>query len=253
MSTIVATTTYPDGSPLDIAGHNANVFSTVSNQGVMSVPNGGLEQPNLIAGFSATAEHIMSEEAVMARAEGTTFPMDIYSNGFGIVEESDVNFVAVGGLCQRVYIPFDVSTLVWEWSFFLAAFRPQVNYTAQDTTQRIAVDFRVFVDGTEYTSMRRSAPITADITAGGGNWENYERVGASYYDFAFAQTSVTKGYHEVAVKLYMERPINPYDAKAVRFLVNGEWFGPDQSDDVECIMHTRVTLGTRSVRCVMFK
>ena len=253
MSTIVAATTYPDGTVLDVANHNANVFSTTSNRGVMSVPNGGLEQPNLVAGFKATAEHVMSEEAVMSLTEGTTFPMDIYSNGFGIVEESDVNFFAVGGLCQRVYIPFDVSTLVWEYSFFLAAFRPFVFNNTTDTTSRIAVDFRVFIDGTEYTSMRRSAPVSADVTIGGVFSDNYERVGASYYDFAFAQTGVTKGYHELAVKLYMERPIDSTDNKSVKFFVNGSFFGPDQDDDVECVLHTRVTFGTRSVRAIMFK
>ena len=253
MSTIVAATTYPDGTVLDVANHNANVFSTISNRGVMSVPNGGLEQPNLVAGFKATAEHVMSEEAVMSLTEGTTFPMDIYSNGFGIVEESDVNFFAVGGLCQRVYIPFDVSTLVWEYSFFLAAFRPFVFNNTTDTTSRIAVDFRVFIDGTEYTSMRRSAPVSADVTIGGVFSDNYERVGASYYDFAFAQTGVTKGYHELAVKLYMERPIDSTDNKSVKFFVNGSFFGPDQDDDVECVLHTRVTFGTRSVRAIMFK
>lgn len=252
MATITPQTTYPDGAVLDVANHNANIYSVTPGRGIMSEPNGGLEQANLVTGFTVRAEHIMTEEAVIAKAESLTVPMDVYSNGIGVVTDVDTNYIAVAGLCQRVYIPFDISALVWEWSFFIAAFRPAV--AIGDVNTRYALDLRVFIDGVEYTSMRRAAPISAKCTVGANALFDSEQVCANWYDFALLQESVTKGYHDIAVKLFMERPIDGLTGTAPVIDLDGQWFGPDQgTSEYESALHMRISFGTRSSRAVMFK
>ena len=252
MATITPQTTYPDGAALDIALHNANIYSVTSGRGIMSEPNGGLEQANLVAGFTVRAEHIMSEEAVSARADSMTTPMDIYSNGFGMVNDDEAGYVAVAGLAQRVYIPFNISALVWEWSFFIAAFCPAIGIG--DTALRPTLDMRVFIDGVEYPGTRRTVPVSADILASTTTFFDFEQVCANWYDFALLEENVAKGYHELSVKLFMERPIDPSTDQAPTLTVQGALFGPDQAGNTyESKIHTRISYGTRSARAIMFK
>ncbi len=264
MAVITPATTYPNGVALDIAGHNANVFSTAAGEGILSEPNGGLDMTNLDAAFTVRDEHVMSEEAVMGRTESLTIPMDIYNNAFGMREEDDKQFVAIGGLCQRVYIPFDVSALVWQWSFFVAPFRPFTSKQVED--QLIGFDIpnmsvRMFLDGTEFSAFRRPLTVSGDIKlsptvlAGTAQFNiNYENVTALWYDITKLQQNVTKGYHEIAVKIYIPRfhfdneedeaQVRP---TTVRFSPSGD------TTEFQATLHTRATFGNRSVRCVMFK
>jgi hypothetical protein len=254
MATITPQTTYPDGAVLDVANHNANIYSVTPGRGIMSEPNGGLEQANLVTGFTVRAEHIMAEEAVLARADSMTVPMDVYSNGFGVIEDLDTNYVPVAGLCQRVYIPFNLSALVWEWSFFIAAFRPAVAF--DDSYTRYALDLRVFIDGVEYTSMRRPVPMSAICATNTTILEVAEQVCANWYDFALLLENVTKGYHDIAVKLFMERPLDAATEQAPVIKLDGKWLGPDQvtaSGEYDSKLHMRISFGTRSSRAIMFK
>ena len=266
MATITASTTYTDGANLDIAGHNANIFSTTSGKGVLSEPNGGLEQANLFPGsavplelpFTIRDEHVMSEEAVMGRSEGTTAPTDIYSNAFGVLTETSDAYVPVGGLCQRVYAPYDISSMVWQWSFYAAVFRPAVHYI-EDTqdTRLVELAMRLYVDGIEYPAYRRFLPCTAYFENGGtptSGTLNYDAVGASWFDITKLMKNVSKGWHELTIRLFMPRMTNPQsdldEGPTLQSWVG--MFGPN-SPEVTCKVHTRVTLGNRSVRCVMFK
>jgi hypothetical protein len=257
MATITPQTTYPDGAALDIANHNANIYSVTPGRGVMSEPNGGLEQANLVAGFTVRAEHIMSEEAVSARAETTITPMDLFSNGFGLADDNDDRaYVGIGGLCQRVYIPFDISALVWEWSFFIAPFKvvvhDQEDYAGPSVTA--AIDIRVEIDGVNYENWRRFPPNTAfSESVDSSTLINRERVGCTWYDLSLLQKQVSKGWHELAVKIYMERPRTPTDKDAIAY-VPGSWFGPDMAGETPFVtLHSRTTFGTRSARAIMFK
>ena len=266
MATITAATTYPAG-PLNIAGHNANVFSTTAGQGVMSEPNGGLEIANLDPSFVVRDEHVMSEEAVMAKAEGLTVPMDVYNNAFAMREEDDPVFVPVGGLCQRVYIPFNVSAVMWQWSFYVAVWRPFMVRTFED--QLLGADIpqvsvRLFIDGVEYPAFRRPLPVSADLwvsssplVGSAGGQINYENVSAVWYDISKLQTAVTAGYHELSIKLYMPRVHFGTDEDEMQVQASVLRFATSPTNDgdptVATTVHTRVTLGSRSVRFVMFK
>jgi|DEB19_MinimDraft_3_1074340.scaffolds.fasta_scaffold00851_5 hypothetical protein len=257
MATITPSTTYPDGTTLNVTGHNANIYSTVAGKGILSEPNGGLQQVNLDAAFQVRADHVMAEEAVRARQDSLTTPMDIYSNGFGTLLDVDGNYVAIGGLCHRAYIPFDVDALVWEWSFFLAAFRPAV--TAKETAGGAAytpdVVFRVYVDGTEFPAMRRQPPVSARVSSTISETANAEAVSANWYDFTHLQKNVSKGFHDVAVKVYIQPPVDQDTKLSLDVIMPGNWISPTYgpTDEVAGTLHQRVTLGTRSVRCVMFR
>lgn len=271
MATITPSTTYTNGAALDIAGHNANIFSTASGKGVLSEPNGGLEQANLDATFRVRDEHVMSEEAVIAKSEGLTIPMDIYNNAFAMREDDDPVYVPIGGLNQRVYIPFDMSAVVWQWSFYVAVFRPYMVEVIDD--QLFAQDIptvavRVYVDGVEYPAFRRPLPVSADLwlsldpavslnSSAPTGQINYENVAALWYDFSKLQQNVSAGYHELSVKVYMPRVnINDADAEATSYVGVSKFSTSPQNDGsatVQSTVHTRVTFGSRSVRCVSFK
>lgn len=270
MSTITATTTYTDGAALDIAGHNENVFSTTAGKGIMSEPNGNLQQANLVGGFTVRDEHVMSEEAVIARQDSSTFTFDIYNNVFGQREDEEQTYVAIGGLSQRVYIPFDCDALLWQWSFFIAPWRPYyAEQTGDDTGNQDIPDLfiRVYFDGVENSAFRRSTAVSADIAkdtkyglkGSAQSNVNYENVTAMWYDISKLVTPVAKGFHDVSVRIYMPRfhPLNADDEANVwawiRSWSPGGPSGTFPDDAVKATLHTRVTLGTRNIKAVVFK
>lgn len=266
MSTITATTTYPDGAALNIAGHNENVYSTTAGKGVMSEPNGGLDKVNLVGGFTLRDEHVMSEEGVFTRQDSSTFAFDLYNNVFGHREDAEKTYVTLGGLSHRLYIPFDVSAVVWQWSFFLAPWRPYITQTFDQVTGTQSIPdlyLRVFVDGVDKTPFFRAVAVSADVqiqpsayggTAGGK--VNYEDVAAMWYDISKLETSVTKGFHELSVRVYMPR-IHHEDSDDESLVAANEttWGNPDgdSSTTIYATLHDRITLGTRSIRAIVFK
>lgn len=268
MATITASTTYTDGAALDIAGHNDNIFSTTAGKGVLSEPNGGLEFANLAAGFTLRDEHVMSEEAVIARMESLTMPMDVYNNAFAQLEEDNPIYVPLGGLCQRVYVPFDMSAVMWQWSFFVADYRPYIISYLEDQLlgQEIPqLSVRLFVDGVEQEAFRRPLPVSADIVAPPADFRgsaraesNYENVSAVWYDISKLVKNVSKGWHEISIRVFMPRvtEINSTEGDEATIKTTAATWSPDPDagdTDVIATVHTRVTLGSRSVRCVMFK
>lgn len=262
MATITPSTTYTDGVLLDITGHNANIFSTTSGKGILSEPNGGLEQANLDPGslvpfrtpFAVADEHVMSEEAVFARQDGTTAPMDLFSNAFGDAGQTEdslreKSFVTIAGLSERVYFPYAVTAVVWQWSFFANVYRA---FMGEDGSDGIII--RAYLDGQPLASFTRPLVISAQVYPGAGGTNNalsedYEDSTAMWYDFSKLATNVSAGYHELTIKVYMER------SDRLAFFV-AEGIIPDADDPgdtFEYRVFTRATFGVRNVRCVSFK
>lgn len=263
MATITPSTTYPDGVVLDIAGHNANIFSTTSGKGILSEPNGGLEQINLDPGslvpfraaFAVADEHVMSEEAVFARQDGTTIPMDLFSNAFGDAGQTEdslreKSFVTIAGLSERVYFPYAVTAVVWQWSFFANVYRAFMGDEGSD-----GIIIRAYLDGQPLASFTRPLVISAALAPASSSTGNYplngdhEDTTAMWYDFSKLSTNVSAGYHELTVKVYMER------RSRAAFLV-AEGIIPDAEDPEDTFLYyvfTRATFGVRNVRCVSFK
>lgn len=263
MAIITPNTTYPNGANLSVPNHNANVYATASGRGIMSEPNGGLQVANLDVAFTVRDEHIMPEEAVVARMDGSTIPMDIYNNAFGVREDADPSYVAIAGLGQRVYVPYDMAAVVWQWSFHVSLFRPFMTKYEDTQTDLSTAIVRCFLDGVELPVFRRSLPISADIvlksSPDNDQIYDYEDVAQLWYDISKMQASVTKGYHELTIKVYLPRvtfdPTAAGDVRELEVTAPLSFFTPSGSSDdsVDCKAYTRVSFGTRSVRCVMFK
>jgi hypothetical protein len=265
MATITPSTTYTNGAALDIAGHNANIFSTTSGKGVLSEPNGGLEQANLDPGslspfrepFRVYDENVMSEEAVFARQDSLTAPMDLFSNAFGDAGQTEddlreKSFVTIAGLSERVYFPYAVTAAVWQWSFFASVYRPVfMNMLNSD-----GIIIRAYLDGQPIAAFTRPlVPSARVFELDGASLTNnaladdYEDSTAMWYDFSKLATNVSAGYHELSIKVYMER-----SDRLALFVAEG--IIPDADDPGETFEYrvfTRATFGVRNIRCVSFK
>lgn len=284
MATITPNTTYPNGATLPTASHNANIYSTTSGRGIMSEPNGGLQVVNLDAAFTIRDEHVMPEEAVIARMDGTTIPMDVYNNAFGIRDDDNPAYVAIAGLGERVYVPYNLTAMVWQWSFHISVFRPYLYSTDEQGQAALAdMNIRVFIDGIEQQAHRRGLPVSADLFLDeplNGTAQNKDivdtiaalfpespKTGAVYdyghvcqlwFDMSSLRQNVTKGYHELTVKVYMPRivfnPAGEPDPEELAIEANTADFSPNGDNEViNARVHTRISFGTRNVRCVMFK
>jgi len=266
LAVITPNTTYPAG-PFVVAAHNANIYSTTSGRGVMSEPNGGLQVVNLDAAFMVKDEHVMPQEAVVAQMDGTTIPMDVYNNAFGIRDDDDPAYVAIAGLGQRVYVPYTMAAVLWQWSFHVSVFRPYMfNLDNQQAGADLAaMTLRCFIDGVEQQAHRRGLPVSADVLLGtsftgtASDDTNYEQVCQLWFDITKLQQNVAAGYHELTIKLYLPRlTFNPgnLDPNPDELSVDATTalFSPDgDTDAVSATLHTRISFGTRNVRCVMFK
>ena len=275
MALIIPNTTYPNGAGLPVGGHNANIYSTSTGRGILSEPNGGLQIANLDPSFQVRDEHVMPEEAVVARMDGSTTPMDVYSNAFGIREEEEnttTAYVPIAGLGQRVYVPYDVSALLWQWSFHVSGFKPFTSRLASLETDIGTSVVRVYFDGVEVAVFRRSLPISAWIvlaesSAGPETKDSlidYGNTTQLWYDTARLMKNVSKGYHEVSAKLFLPRLVfDPNDVGDVgEMMINVNPYSvfdlPAEVEIDETIkysvdVYTRASFGNRSVRCVMFK
>ena len=260
MAVITPNTTYPNGAALPVAGHNANIYQAAAGRGIMSEPNGNLQVVNLDAAFTIRDEHVMPEEAVIARMDGSTIPMDVYNNAFGIRDDDDPVYVPIAGLGQRLYIPYDMTAVVWQWALHISVVRPWINDVEdQEGPELSNMGVRVFIDGVEQPTYRRTFPATLSLTGNVGLnmiFKDYEHTSQLWYDFALLQNNVTAGFHELTVKLYLPRVT--YGSEEVLFFAPMASFtgvipDPADPDTVECTMHTRISFGARSVRCVMFK
>lgn len=266
MATITPATTYPTGTTLDVTNHNENVYSLTSGRGLISEANGGLNASNLAPGFTVTSSRVMSEEAVSARQDASTFTMDIFSNAFNIPETESEIVVPIAGLTQRVYLPYDVSVLVWQWSYFMAAWRPFLSRSAvvdptNNGNQIPDLWMRVYIDGVEQTSFFRSIPVTALYTErdhGGGTYPllfNADAAGAVWTDQAKMQINVLKGWHELSVKLFIPRIRFKSEDVDMRAYVPETVYAPsgDSGLNLDSRLYMRVTYGSRSVKCIAFK
>lgn len=275
MATITAATTYPNGAALSIAGHNANIYTTASGQGILSEPNGGLSINNLDPSFEVKDEHVMAEEATFARMNGTTFPVDVYNNAFGIRSDEDPGYVAIAGLCERIYVPYTVAAGVWQWSFFVVPWRPFLYNLQTEEADIPPMAIRVFIDGVEQPAFRRYFSVSAEtyvqppdptgdiaFVRVGGDDVNHEQIVPLWFDISKLATAVTPGFHELSAKLYLPRivfdPNSTGDEDELELganistfaaLVDGSVVG---SEGVTSTLHTRVTFGTRNVRFVAF-
>lgn len=205
----------------------------------MSTANGGLDSTNLKATFKVQPEHVQVEQVVIGKQESTRQRIDCFADAFAKAGASanyssttskisdpslsvGSKWLAVAGRGLRYYQPYDCTLALWQWSMF---FHPaRLSALLQDSgtiyrdviksiEQEVGIGLAVKLDGTILDHTRRQVPVqwvARDKTSTGGNHKGflvsaYGGRTAQWWDMSHLATSVTRGYHDIQVVIYMER------------------------------------------------
>jgi len=211
--------------------------------GLMSFSNGTLSTSNFGKNdFRLLAEHIMPEQAVMARMDGMRQTSVFYGNGIGQRTHSTETqvWVTLPGATLRWYQPYDTTLSMMHWDMFLSFNNWQGEYKDVANTRSIngrktRIDLRCILDG-EYVSYSRrrlgenffhpvspGAPSNMDaIGPGVGSTSdelpssvNEHDGGNPKYVYPEAHSAVpfswhhpqalSKGFHEIALQARIQR------------------------------------------------
>ena len=208
MTTINPSLTYTDGHTLDTDGHNKNIYTTGTGEGILSVANGGLDDTNLESAFVVEESHVGPEEAVRIRADWKLDTTDYLSDAFDS-KEADQSFTPVAGTAARIYLPYSPTVVVWEWTMFLTFWRWRIE-TDDDTIGKHAIGllaYHVDPSGTETALMHtyRTLPVSAILDQSDGTFKNREARNGLLFDQTHILGSPDAGWHEIHIRLWMKR------------------------------------------------
>lgn len=246
--------TYVNGQRLDVNGHNENIYAAPAGQGLMSEINGGLVYEGHTYRKTVLKEHVWPEEVVRARQEGSVRTLDFHSDAFS--DTGEATFTPVPAGTVRVYIPYDCSACLWQWSAFVHCWLPyRERYSVEDESFGAAEDkpkaiLKAKLDGTFLTHTYRRLPIAVvyskDTGTNSGRIAVLESRSALQYDMCHLQENVSAGWHELSLNLYMEENRDSDNA-------SGIYEGPllkmtDADFNPTYEFHNRVSFGVRNTR-----
>jgi len=274
MAIIVQSLAYSDGNTLSTADHAANIYSESAALGIVSEPNGGLDENNTVAGFEVRAEHVWPGEAVRMDMDGLRRDQDYMDTAIGS-DPDDLEYVAIPGLSKRFRLSYQSTTLL-QWSVFASAWVYVVNTsdtvgrnrggTPDDEGPYFAL--QAFLNGTAIPHTLRRFPPTvyrdSAVFSGASNGYNLrstEMWNGRWFDMAHiqlnqAETATGGGWNELSIRLGMESMTN---RSGVNYTANDDVI-PRHIQNVDGTtvidsttkVHGRVTLGLRNVRCASF-
>ena len=229
--------TYTDNQVLNTESHNKNVYDADGNTGIMSESNGGLGTNNLDSNFVAHAEHVFPETVAFGRQEGMTDPIQCFSDKYGSRLTDTATIIAgtkyegfikpIPGCGIRVYLPYNASAVLWQWSYFV---NPQmllaVPGVGNTDANSDAVPFNGFValkrDGILLESTIRGLPpgVMYHNHSDSGvslNMDELTRPGfhsrtaraSMWRDMHYLDTDasyLTKGWHDIQLCMHLEHP-----------------------------------------------
>lgn len=216
-----------------------------TEEGLMSMANGRLSNPNLGDNFKVRAEHVQREQACLTSVESMLDTSTIYANGVASAQKKDEtdsfedSFFVIPGCSFRWYQPYDTTISLLQWSFFTSfncwrgvykdlggtkfrggvngpiKFRCMLNDAAVPASERV-------LGQNMFHPVSPAARTTADIEgpgldifSGGSSLEPYrggnpryvqtEAHSGVHFDFHHA-TSISKGYNEISVQCAMVLP-----------------------------------------------
>jgi len=259
--------TYTDGSELDTDGHNTNVYSTDSSgEGIMSEANGGLDGANLDAGFKVYAEHIQPGEVTQAAQEAHVETVDCWQDVFARApaQSNDVatvtvdNCVPVPGCGIRFYQPYAASYALLSFSFFVSNHRPITGtntgspssepvFSLDSSDGLLRMGVFACLDGTIIDHTRRRLPKTNALYTTANPvillpGTTGEKRASVWYDMCHLESSLSKGYHDLQLYLYMEE----LDASQNLTVSRGK------SVEIVARFYQRCSFGVRSARVLSF-
>ena len=241
---------------LDTEKHNSNVYSTNSGQGIVSEINGGINTYS--ADYRIQKEHVWPEEAVRGSKDFALESIDVFSDA--LAEGDEVAYRAVAGCATRIYVPYDCSLNLWQWSAFIHAFKIRTSDTTEEgqsaTTIAPNVFVKAFLNGSALEHTKRTIPTTTtyrddDKLIATLEVNSQEDRFALQFDMSHLQENVSAGWHDLALRIYIEPVLEPYSdpssTEAPSFykaLLNDGTGTGDQS----YTLHHRVSFGIRNAR-----
>ena len=245
---------YVNGQRLDVDAHNKNIYAAPYGQGLMSEINGGLVYDNS-KGATVSKEHVWPEEVLRARQESSVRTVDFYSDAFS--DTGDTSFTPIPGGTVRVYVPYDCSACLWQWSAFVHCWLPyRERYSSEDGADYsiVAEDkpkaiLKAKLDGTFLTHTYRRVPIAVvysnDVSTSSGRIAVLESRSALQYDMCHLQENVSAGWHELNLSLYMEENRDESNASGI---YEGRLINSTGLELNTYEFHNRVSFGVRNTR-----
>ena len=259
MPTISSSYTYVDNTTLEPDEHNKNVYTDSNNEGIMSTANGELDSANLSPTFKVQSEHVHPEEATLVRQDSMRETVDCFQQAFARAPANTYNlgtvpatlWVPVPGCSLRFYQPYTASFGLLSWSFFVEGYIPVVGSTSTGswvTDTLTVVGVALMLDGTVLTHTKRNLARTDGLRTEVGVDElpdgTAEARAAQWFDQCHLIESVSKGYHDAQLVLFMD--IIDETAADIRLTRNNE------SIDVNCRIFQRASFGIRNAKVVTF-
>lgn len=238
MATVVTPYTLVDGNTLVPDSFNRNIYSATPGEGIVSEPNGGIGTGNYDASFKIQAEHLQAEELAMPKWEFNTETCDFIENAFS--SNSEARFTAIPGLGIRFPVYYGGVTL-YQWSVFVSPHRYFIDEAQNDIKPSILM--KAFYDGTAISHTNRAVPCTIfyDNVTPSTKPDFRENRSCLSFDMAHLVTSVSKGYHEFSVRIYLEQTNNSF---TIERTINGA--DDDYLHKIKC----RLTVGIRNIRAL---
>jgi|2_EtaG_2_1085320.scaffolds.fasta_scaffold02580_4 hypothetical protein len=240
--TIIKDLDYTNGNTLSVDSHNENVYSTTLDHGIMSTANGDLT--DLSSSFKCSKEHVWPGEVFRGHQDFQYDTAHYFSNT--ISDAASEEFVPVVGCALRVYMPYDVTFALWQWSFHLSAFVPQIDQlydTGEDRVEPL-VKMRSTLNGATLEHTVRAAPLSAYLLNEPTNVDreshHFEHYMARPYDMAHMATSVSAGWHELQVQVFLENFADDFESIAMDDSADG--FTRTQ------LINSRASFGIRNAR-----
>lgn len=243
------------------ANPNRDLFSTTANQGLYSKPNGNLDDDNFAAAFKVQPEHILPGETVRGHAQGdwkkASYMSDIFAIDATVTGASPetATHLPVWPMKARIYLPYQVSALFFEFIFFRSVWRLRHINNAQTVTD-FPISTRLSLDGTVLTHSLRKHPTTVypnvwpPAAANGNNlYSSYESYTADHWHIGHLAKNVGAGWHEAQLELFMQTT----DGKAsgsspwlYKSMINLSGASEDNGGNgIEVDVHNRISFGCR--------
>jgi hypothetical protein len=232
---------------LDTEKHNGNVYSTNSGQGIVSEINGGINTYS--SDYRIQKEHIWPEEAVRTKKDFAIESVDYFSDA--MAQTDDTTYRAVAGCATRVYVPYDATLSLWQWSAFIHPFKIRGTTSAAGDPANVAtasVFVKAFLNGVSLEHTKRTIPTTAvyrddNESFAGTDRRVQEQRFSLQFDMSHLQENVTAGWHDISLKLYVEPILDPNTSAAgEETLLSGK------VGDESCVFHHRISFGVRNAR-----
>ncbi len=220
---------YTTGALFSATGHNDNIYGPSGSIGVHRGLNGGLTSAEINASFQIRRDIIQPGGVIpIAFTPMQTRQVNYMSEFIG--SDDGYDFVAISGACCRFKIPFDCTYAMYEVQAEVGQFLIGTA-TEQSSTDTVGI-LSVFLDGVRqgYTdTLLHNWATSSEMAANAANLGRSGRA-TIHHSFQLQAESVSAGWHEVSLRLGIQRTTLSYartiDADTVPdYIVTYDCFG----------------------------